>query len=250
MHEKTKQLLASSTHYLDQYPWEGNFPPPLSERVQREFQDRINAICGLAPNGKPNVRLLWPADPDESKSMKIVEGEKRARYVLYSEEYEGTRITESGLAVVETIQVDITPARWILEEYSEVKDDYLHLTTIGYHDERCCDGAESVSGHLCFGLYREPAQRDLEDLQRRVQERDAWGERVQADQPFTHSETQAALSRIRRWQEHWEGNLRNRYKQAILDGMLAQSPRLFSDDPTVQKWGKYHFLSGHNPSGK
>jgi len=250
MHTNTLRLLETSTHPLDTWPLEGNFPPPLSARLQDEFQERINKICGLAPNGKPAVRLIWPADPDESISMKIVDGEKRARYILYSEEYECEMTTEGGLTAVEIVTVDITPPRWMLEEYSEPMDDYLHLTTIAFHDERCCEGRGSIAGHLCNGLYREPAHCDLEDLQRRIRERDASGERVYADQPFTYSETQAALQRIRNWTEIQQRTVKDRYKQAIMDGLMPQSARLFSQDPTVQKWGKYHFLSGHSRSGK
>lgn len=244
MHEKTKRLLETSTHPLDQYPWGGNFPPPMPGRTVARFQERINRICGLAPNGKPAVRVIWPADPDESISMRVEAetGEKRARYTIYSEEYQGERTTESGIVIVETIAVDITPPRWMLEEYDERTDTYLHLRTIAHHDERCCEGWESIEGHLCYGLYREPMQSDLEDLQRRVKEREAFGERVQSDQPLTYQEQRAAIERLRNWRQHYEQTTRGKYKDAILSGLVPQAPRLFSDDPSVQKHGKYHFL--------
>lgn len=250
MHEKTEKLLKSSTHPLDVWPLEGNFPPPLSPRLQREFQERINKICGLVANGKPAVRLIWPADPDESISMKIVEGEKRARYTLYSQEFECERTSESGLPVIETITVDITPPRWMLEEYSEPTDSYLHLKTIAYHDERCCEGAGSINGHLCNGLYRDPEARDLEDLQRMVKLREQFGERVNPDQPLTYHETQAALSRLRQWRETYEHGLKTRFKNVLMDGFLPMAPRITSDDPSVNQWGKYHWISRHSKSGK
>lgn len=250
MHINTLRLLETSQHPLDVWPLKGNFPPPLSERLQREFQERINEICGLAVNGRPAVRLLWPADPDESVSMKIVDGEKRARYALYSEEYDCQRTLESGLVAVETITVDITPPRWMLEEYSEATDSYLHLKTIAYHDERCCDGTGSIMGHLCNGLYRDPEAADLDDLQRMVKEREQAGERVDPDGPLTNYETQTALARLRQWRQQYEQGTKKRFMDAMIDGFLPQAPRLLSDDPTTRIWGKYHFLSGHSKSGK
>ena len=244
MHEKTRRLLESSTHPLDQYPWDGNAPPPLSERNVRQFQERINAICGLVHNGRPAVRVIWPADPDESVSMRTDEdGEKRARYALYSEEYQCERVTESGLTIVDLVTVDIVTQRWMLEEYNEQANTYIHLRTIGHHDERCCDGAESIGGHLCFGLYREPEQRDLDDLQRMVKEREAWY-RVRQDEPMSYGEMQSYLSRIRTWREQADAAVRGKYKDAILSGLLPQAPRLLSDDPSVHSHGKYHFLKG------
>lgn len=249
MHEKSINLLKTSDHPLDSWPWEGNFPPPLSDRVQRGFQKQINAICGLALNGRPNVRLIWPADPDQSVSMHIVHGEPRARYCIYSQEYECQSVTPGGLVKVETVMVDITPPRWMIEEYAEMTDSYVHLRTLAFHDDRCCNGSESVNGQLCHGLYREPERCDLEDLQRRVKEREAFGERVQADQPLTRRETDAALSRLRKWRERWEQGVKQKYKDAMIDGFMPQAPRLFSDDESVRRWGKYHFLSGHTKSG-
>ncbi|MCI0748161.1 MAG: hypothetical protein L0Y58_22370 [Verrucomicrobia subdivision 3 bacterium] len=250
MHERSIALLKTSGHPLDVWPWEGNFPPPLSARAQREFQRQVNAICGIAVNGKPNVRLMWPADPDPEVSMRVdYAGERRARYCLYSQDYECQRLTEAGLIAVETITVDIVPPRWMLEEYSEPSDSYLHLRTIAFHDARCCAGAESVQGQLCHGLYREPSRSDLDDLQRRVREREAFGERVYADRPLTGREMQSALSRLKAWREQWEAITKQKYKDAMIDGFMSQSPRLFSDDPTANAWGRRHFTNGHNKSG-
>lgn len=252
MHEKSIKLLETSDHYLDKWPWAGNFPEPLDERNVRAFQRQIDRICGLAVNGKPNVRLIWPGSRDESISMHYVEGEKRARYCIYSEEYECQATTPGGLIKVEIVTVDITPPRWMLEEYSEPNDQYLHLKTLGYHDDRCCNGSESVRGHLCFGLYREPERCDLDDLQRMVKLREEMPGIVKADQPLTYHEVQAGLQRIRAMREHAEQKVKEQYKEAIISGLVPQIPRLFSDDPGVQKWGKYHWVGdgiGHSKSG-
>ncbi|MCI0663814.1 MAG: hypothetical protein L0220_22360, partial [Acidobacteria bacterium] len=213
------------------------------------FQRRINKICGLAPNGKPNVRVIWPADSREEVSMYVDDdGEKRARYCLYSHEYQCERVQESGLVGVETVTVDIVPQRWIVEEYNEQTDSYLHLFTVGFHDERCCNGSESISGQLCFGLYREPEDQDLERLQKLVKLREEYI-RVKPDEPMSYGELQDYLSRIRAWTEQAQLAAKRRYKEAIISGLMPQAARLCSDDPTVQKWNKWHFMAGHNKSG-
>jgi len=251
MHERALRLLETSNHYLDSYPWNGNFPPPLEERVIARFQKRINKICGPAPNGRPNVRVIWPADSREDISMYVdADGEKRARYCLYSHEYQCEQVLESGVSAVELVTVDIVPQRWIVEDYNDSTDSYVHLFTVGYHDERCCNGSESISGHLCFGLYREPEDQDLERLQKLHKEREEYRYLLKSDEPISYGEMQDWLSRIRTWKETAARVAKQRYKEAIISGLMPQEARLFSGDPTVQKWGKYHFLGKrHSKSG-
>jgi len=248
MHERAKQLLETSSHYLDSYPWNGNFPPPLDQRAVARFQKQINKICGLSASGNPNVRVIWPADPREEVSMTIIDGEPRARYCIYSFEFQCEKHSNSGVIGVETVIVDIVPQRWIVEEFNEPTNSYTHLFTVGHHDERCCNGAESIDGHLCYGLYREPEQRDLDHLQKLVQEREKYW-RVKPDEPMSYGEMQDWLSRIRTWRETVERETKQRYKDAIISGLMPQKARLFSDDPTVKSWGGLHFLGGHNRSG-
>src|SRR5262245_42940833 len=193
MHEKALQLLKTSNHYLDKYPWEGNFPPPLDQMGVARFQKQINKICGFSSTGRPNVRVIWPADPREDVSMTVIDDEPRARYCIYSFEFQCETNSESGIVGVETVTVDIVPQRWIVEEFNESTNSYTHLFTIGHHDERCCDGAESIESQLCYGLYREPEQCDLEHLQKLVKEREAYF-RVNPEEPMSYGEMQDWLS--------------------------------------------------------
>ena len=248
MHEKTKRLLASSDHYLDDYPWQGNHAPPLDKRTVARYQLRINGICGLALSGNPNVRIIWPADQDPNISMHVVDGEPRARYGVYSYEFQCEKTSESGVVGVETITVDIVPQRWIVEDWDEPSQSYRHLFTVGHHDDRCCDGAESIEGHLCYGLYREPEQRDLEYLQRLTSVREKY-HRVKSDEQMSYSEMQDWLSRMRTWKAEGERRTKERYKEAAMNALMPQRPRIFSVDPTVRAWGRHHFLAGHNKSG-
>ena len=247
MHERAERFLKTSDHYLDRYPWEGNFPPPLDQVAIVRFQKQINKVCGLSATGKPNVRLIWPADPREDISMTVVDGEPRARYCIYSHEYQCEKQAD-GIVAVELVTVDIVPQRWIVEEFNESTSTYTHLFTVGHHDERCCDGSESIESQLCYGLYREPEQRDLDYLQRLVKQREQYW-RVNPDEAMSYGEMQDWLSRIRTMKEHADRVVKQRYKDSIVSGLAPMRPRLFSDDPTVNKWGAYHFMGGHNKSG-
>lgn len=248
MHERTKRLLEASDHYLDAYPWAGNFPPPLDERVIAQFQKRINDICGLAPSGIPNVRIIWPASTDESISMTVIDGEKRARYGIYSHEYQCEKVLESGVIGVETVTVDIVPQRFMLEDFDEPSQSYNHLFTIGHHDNRCCNGAESIEGHLCYGLYCEPEMRDIDRLQQLSLAREEY-RHIESGSPIGYGEMQDWLARLRNWKETAERVTKERYKQAAMSALMPMRPRIFSTDPTVWAHGKYHWMSAHNKSG-
>lgn len=212
-----------------------------------QFQKRINDICGLAQSGVPNVCIIWPADPEIA--MHIVDGEPRARYGIYSYEYQCEKHSESGVVGVETITVDVCVQRFMVEEFDPPSNTYSHLFTIGHHDERCCEGAESIEGHLCYGLYREPEQGDLERLQQLNAAREECRYIVKSGEPMSYGEMEDWLSRIREWKQRAERAAKERYKEAIISGLTPQRARLFSSDPTVQRWNRWHFLSGHNKSG-
>lgn len=243
---------------LDRVPEENHECPWTRQRI-REFQRKLDKIAGISSNGRPNVRLIWPADTDESISMHIVNGEKRARYKLYTQVYECKGLTPSGIETVQNIDVDITLPRFVIEEFHEPWEEafnpaevenkgqgyYTHLWTCAYHDEKCCGGYEATqAGELCLGLYREPGERDLEELKRRIHLRDsekryrAVGERV------TNEEAIAAARETRSQMENVDAKRRAEYYGALMDSFNTHGFRLFTDDPSVLKHGKYHFLTG------
>lgn len=250
---------SSSAHpVFDAIP-ETNHECPWSRERIAEYQKRINRIAGVAPNGRPNVRLIWPADPDERISMHVVDGEKRARYRLYTEQYEARGTTPAGLEIVEHIDVDITVPRFVLEEYHDPADvamrdghanegEYTHLFSVASHDETCCDGREATaSGELCLGLYREPGERELEELQRRIRAREAMKRFRRPGEAMSQEEIAESLRNLREWQENAAATRQEKYREAILDALAPMKHRLFSDDPSVHSNGKYHFVRGYQP---
>jgi len=223
----------------------------------REFQRKLNKIAGLSSNGRPNVRLIWPADTDESISMHIVNGEKRARYRLYTQVYEASGTTPAGIAYVHDIDVDITVPRFIIEEFHEPWEEefnpaevvnkgqgyYTHLWSVAHHDT-CCDGREATdAGELCLGLYREPSDRDLDELKRRIHLRDSEKRYRAVGERMTEQEVIDAAQAARSQIEDVEAKRRADYYTALMDSFNTHGHRLFTDDPSVLKHGKYHFLN-------
>lgn len=239
---------------MDAFPFQSNLECPWTRERIAGFQKRIDKIAGRGSNGRSNVRLIWPADPDPAISMRTVNGEPRARYRLWTNEYECRRTDPTtGLEVVEYVKVDITPPRFMLEEFHEPaeqafnpsgEDDgngfYTHLMTVSHHDELCCNGAESMGGGLCLGLYREPEDRDLQELQRRIRLRDTAksghrpGERVSMD------ELEEDLQHLREWRRHFDNKLTTDYREAAMNSLALHGWRLFDENTR----SRYHIIGG------
>lgn len=263
--------------------WDENIPSPWSRERLDAFQERLNAIGGVAWNGKPNVRICWPAWPvpcvtkvakdpgpildyDESITMHWVKGAdgkfwRRGRYRLFTQEYdlEGINL-ETGLPVVQQVDVDICLRRFVVEEYHVPEEGrfnpktgaaghgfYSHLWSVGVHFDSCCGGNEATKrGKLCLGLYREPAERDLEELARRIKARDAW---EAGHRPGEQVSTQEMMLDARNARSAEQADSAKRlevYRQSLMDGFASHGWRMFCDDPTKLSHGKYHFLKGPN----
>lgn len=219
-------------------------------------------MAGCHGNGRSNLRLIWPADPDERVSMVEVNGQKRAKYRLYTQEFECRRAV-GELEIVETVDVDITPPRFMIEEYHPPEEDafapssankgegyYTHLFSIAHHDETCCEGREATrNGELCLGLYREPGERDLEEIQRRLRLRDASEHGHRPGEASTAAELAVSERELKEWQESLSARRRQMFYQSFVDEFTTHKHRLFSDDPSVHSHGRFHFLSGHSRSG-
>jgi len=244
---------------FDRMPTE-NIPSPVSKGRLSTYQKQINRIAGLASNGKPNVRVIWAADPNEAISMHVVAGEKRARYCIGSDEYVCTRTSPvSGLEIVEHITVDLCLNRFVFEQYHTPEEQeynpappdangdndgyYTHLFTVAYHDETCCDGRESVNGSLCFGAYQEPSDAHLDLLRRLIQMRDAELQHRMIGERLSAEELAQDLRRVRHWRESRDIAWQSGYEDVALQSLRLHGWRMSNTD--AGKRSKFHFLEGH-----
>ena len=162
-----------------------------------QYQEKINRICGLAPNGEPVVRLVWAASKEcFSKFYSVWDSmgfgvltELRAKY----------RFATVEINPVD--RIDIPAPRWMLEDrvdpaqfaatYEQTRwvwneDEgrqverrpkidltrgyYAPLLTIARHGS-CCGKARN-SKVVCWGQYKEPDERELIMLREAVAKRD------------------------------------------------------------------------------
>jgi hypothetical protein len=258
----------------DPETWEENTPSPWSQDRIEAFQGRINRIAGLAYNGWPNVRLMWAAgpvdivktvdvEPDASftlpPTMEWVKDKngkysRRGRYRLFTQEYEvsGTDL-ETGLEVVQSVDLDICVRRFMVEEYhvpAEARFNpkvatlghgfYSNLWTVAQHSADCCNGDGGTrKGRLCLGLYREPSDRDLEELARRVKERDASTLGHMPGDEISHAETLADARRDRNEIEAMEARRLAGYQSAIQSALTTHAWKMFAHTPTAIREGKW-----------
>ena len=241
---------------LDAFPFESNPESPWSRERIAGFQKRLDKIAGLSSNGRSNVRLIWPADPNPAISMHPVGGELRARYRLWTNEYECQRTDPAtGLEVVEIVKVDIVPPRFEIEEFHEAAEMainpdegksgdgyYSHLFTVAHHDDKCCGGTEAAGGGLCLGLYREPGDRDIEELQRRIRLRDTARAGHRPGEAITDAEMREDLRDLRDWQARYDDKLKTDYREAAMGALAVNGWRLFNHD--AGKKSRYHILGG------
>lgn len=280
-------IIPESSHRHDVFDapwsrWDENLPSPWSVERLGELQERINNIAGLAWNGKPNVRVIWPAWPvppvetvfsnedpgvisdyNERITMHWVQKDryhyqKRARYRLFTQEYryEGIDL-ETGLPAVKDVDLDIVLRRFVFEEYHVPEEGrinwktgtaghgwYSHLWSCGVHFESCCGGNEATKkGKLCLGLYREPGDRDIEELQRRIKLRDEWEAGHRPGEAVSQKELELEARAARDAEERGRERRINEYREAMLSSFATHGWKMFCDDPSRLQEGKYFDLA-------
>jgi hypothetical protein len=167
----------------------------------RAYQRKLDKIAGTR-RGRPVVRLIWAGDKncfskfydDWDDHGLGIHSEIRAKY-----KYAVIRVPGTADSF------DVPPPRWIFEERHEpeqyaasweqarwvyvTKGDgtedkrrverrppppneyYDHLWTVAKHDDYCCQTAQ-MNKKVCWGLYRQPDERDLDVIRRAIQDRD------------------------------------------------------------------------------
>jgi hypothetical protein len=259
--------------------WDENLISPWDTSRLKDFQARINRIAGIAYNGKPNVRIIWPGHPvgpvirvdnepdavlgpEEERTMHWVKSRdgkyvKRGRYHLFTQEYELHGINrETGVPFVQYMDIDIAVRRFIIEQYhlpaeghfnhkpgTRGQGFYSHLWTVAKHFDDCCGGREADRGHLCLGLYREPSDCDLDELQARIKSRDAETVGHMPGDPVSFDEMLLEARETRDQTEAANQRRLDMYKSTLKDSFLLHGWKMFTDDPARLAEGKVFDLA-------
>jgi hypothetical protein len=176
---------------------------------------------------------------------------------LFTQEYELQGFNrETGLPFVQYMDIDIAVRRFIVEQYHLPAEQgfnykpgtrgqgfYSHLWSVAKHFDDCCGGREADRGHLCLGLYREPSDCDLDELQARIKARDA---EMAGHMPGDQVSLDEMLMEARENREQVDAGRQRRlelYKQTLKDSFTTHGFRMFTDDPSKLSEGKYFDLA-------
>lgn len=260
------------TIILDGHPVTDNSPPPDDTTW---FQKELDRIFGLHSNGYSKFRIVYGQDLREGRALDWDQTRKmwRARYVLHT-----TKKPESYLPPGEMVfrtrwvYEDIGAPRWFMERYVppeiacrgwvvegiDSEGDHFYDpkpvnglyepfadSMIADHTRWCCAEA-TERNEMCYGTYRAPDDADLDAVREAKQEMDRKRERRPG--PTTPDEADAARKRSQERYEQWNRSLRDEAAAIVYDGLKSHQAAL-SDDPTVVKHGRFHWMSGHTKSG-
>lgn len=235
----------------------GNTPCPVDLAA---WQRQIDRMAGKTPSGLSNLRIVWGQDFEATKMISC--GAWRMRYPFYRFEEDG-QILDIGIPrfyVEELVPRETLMAndRWANARYYRDPDNgelidvlgpcpetgfYDTVFQIAHHDEHCCNGREIANHAPCLGAYRTPTDADLDRIGRILQRRD------RATENDLNPSSAEMTRRYKAMSDKKEATLQNQMASQISDYLKTHSFTWFTDDPTVIKHGKYHWMSGHNKSG-
>lgn len=239
---------------FDDFPWKVNHPNPLSRRQMRAYQKRLDAIAGVTPTGASRIRLIWGADPTDG--MQIFGGERRFKYFV-------SKTIALQRFILEQLHepAEYKPTwengryKWTDLGKIDLKGDpppnglYTHLYTVAEHDHRCCNGTALINGHQpCYGYFGLPDENELELVRMAISLRNATPE-LQPGETIPQAELEKELRETRYWEEYQREKTREEFGQVLRDEMTAHSHRMFTDDESVLRNGKYHWVRAHSKSG-
>jgi hypothetical protein len=259
-------VITSGSSLLDDPREWGEVIPQPSDVNVKQFQTYLNRLCGRNAEGKPIMRLVWGWS-EEAREWRA--GDWRFKYRFHT-----------VYLKTQDMHIDLAVPRWFLEELiepvqyleqwnahryaaspngSELVDVlgpppvergwYQHARTIAIHDDdrRCCNKLWDTQRRTCWGFYRPPGELDLSVVSHAVLQRDAERQLNRGDEPLSPevfklcSQAQFEAKRER------EERIDSRVSELIDDTVRTHKFSWTSDDPSVLKHGKFHFLQ--NPSG-
>lgn len=116
---------------------------------------------------------------------------------------------------------------------------------IATHNGHCCRSAKADNVQ-CYGQYAEPSEQHLDEFRMLAYLLNQAPER----RPGALTEQEAKRARKRQWERNanaWQ-SIGDRIQQIALEALRTHAPT-FSNDESVVRNGKYHWMSAHNKSG-
>lgn len=249
----------------DPRQWGEVIPPPADVDV-KQFQTYLNRIAGRNAEGKPILRLVWGWSP-EAREWRA--GDWRFKYRFHTV-YLKTQDLHIDLAVPRWfIEELVEPAQyleqWELHRYQASESGgsvvdvlgpppvadgwYQHARTIAVHSDgrKCCELLWASQRRACWGFYRPPGEIDLSVVSRAVNQRDAERQLNRPDEPLSPEVFRLCAQAQFEAKQQREDRINQRVSDLIDDTVRTHKFSWTSDDPSVLKHGKYHFLQ--NPSG-
>lgn len=257
---------------LDGHPVKQNSPPPCDLSW---FQKEIDRMFGLHSNGYSKFRIVYGQDLREGQAVEWDHTRQiwRARYLLQTKRrLEIWRPPGSFTLRQRYVYDDVGVPRWFVERYVppevacrgwvvegiDSEGDYFYDpkpvnglyepfadSMIANHTPWCCAEA-SKEERACYGTYRAPDEWDLDAIREAKQMLDEKVERRPGI--ATPEELEKAQLRSQQRYEAWDQKLKDEATAIAYDALNTHQSSL-SDDPSVVKHGRYHWLSGHTKSG-
>lgn len=262
--------MISKDHPYNQFPVPANFPEPFKPIW---FQKQLDKIGGKELNGKSRFVLRW-GQSSEAQDWDPWGREWRARYIHRSFKQKMVRSeTESGIVDIKMETFDVAIPRWFVEYYippgvaclghqvtgvdSEGDSWFDPLPTgglyepmleISEHDGNCC--ADMQKQNLaCHGFYRDPSEEDLQMIRFLIWKRDHQKEERPGAERNLQTDLETSRKKESEWRSEWLKGLEERIGGITKDAVKTHGFTLQTDDPTVLKWGKWHWTHGHSKSG-
>lgn len=239
---------------FDDFPWKQNYASPWSRDQIFAYQKRLDSIAGKTTSGLSRIRLIWGADP--LHGMQIFQGVRRFKYFV-TKEIALQRFILEQLHEPEEYKPNWDQGRYKWEGIvkTDLKGDppanglYTHLHTVAEHGHRCCDGTLLINGHqACYGFFGFPDDNELEAMKMAISLRDRTPE-LRPGEKIPQAELEKELRETKYWEEYNREQTRKEFGEIVADEFKTHAHRIFSDDESVLRNGKFHWVRAHSKSG-
>lgn len=264
--------------------WRPRMGEPLGESELAQFQAGLDRIFGTAPDGSPNVRIVWGQDYAKTKTFNRYSRDWYPRYLshvleeggqdqygqaIYSSHYvaapryviEGrVSMPENAVAFAETGveklaiadedgKQQIISSDSYTSAFGEHWEELLRILDHDHIDPQksdCCKW-NAEQGYECNGYFRLPDAGDLKYLAAKWRQMQQYFQTA-PDQARTPQEKQRLFEERMRGLTEQKRQQKEAVKKELAEFWQSKFAKL-DQSVTEQAHGPWHFMSGHNPAG-